>query len=440
MRFEARLPAGIDTWALRAAGLEAHALSELSTARFEKKKAPSFPATIRCRYLHSDKPIEATVTVFGFGERERIDRWLDKDGKIVIQRGKRPQSATHLGIEIGDDLIGKAIQQKLDRYSLENDGEGAWWREHCALYDQIDQILKRDGLSNQMLQQGKGQLTRRAIESLMQLCAQIDPLKQGDIHHLFGGNWVPKEERGLVAAWLLKRFEADPETDDQLGMRIWDNAVPEIAEDLIRLIENRRYDHHRGPLCQALAKTKHPRAADVIASVLNENWMALWCLSALGKVRNAESHIPKIRPFLRHPEGDVRREAKRLLKKLGVPVETPPAPVHLVRNSRSIPKHLEEWSSNLDMDDLLPTLKKASQCVDQGFGEIEIAEIMGVAEGMQPEQTRAFRFEVSAGARKTDLWIVIFMDDIESPDLAVYASDNLIQKLNQLAGETNSER
>jgi ABC-type glutathione transport system ATPase component len=43
--------------------------------RFEKKTA-SFPATIQSRYLHLDKTIPAAITVFGFGLRERIDRWL----------------------------------------------------------------------------------------------------------------------------------------------------------------------------------------------------------------------------------------------------------------------------------------------------------------------------------------------------------------------------
>src|SRR5262249_13161894 len=146
-----------------------------------------------------------------------------------------------------------------------------------------------------------------------------------DIHGLFDGDAVAKNERPFVARWLLKRFETDPESDDQLGMRIWENATPELAEDLVRLIEDRRYDHHRGPLCQALAKVKHPRAADVIASVMDEKWMALFCLDALGKTRGAEKHIPKIQKFLRDPDGDVRRAAKKLLKKLGAPVEIPPA-------------------------------------------------------------------------------------------------------------------
>jgi hypothetical protein len=435
MRFEVALPGGIDVSTLYAAGLDIDQFQELSIAQFTAKKPPSLPATVRSRYLHSDKPVTASITVFGFGEHEQIDRYVNKAGKIVVKRGKRPRTATEIRVEIGDEKIGRAIRKHLERYSFKNDGEGLVWKEHCALWNAIENTLKRAGLSYSELEHGKAMLTRRAIKSVMRLGERMGPPGWDDIHSLFSEHWVPKTDRAFVAQWLLKRFEADPYTDDQLGMRIWDNAVPEIAEDLIRLIKDRCYDHHRGPLCQALAKTKHPKAADVIASVMDQKWMALWCLSALGKVRGAERHVPKIREFLRHSEGDVRREAKKLLKKLGKPVETPPAPVHLVKNQRFLPKGLEEWSRNLDMDDLLPTLGKVSRCVESGFGKKEIAEVIAVAEEMKPDQTKAFRFPVTASSETGELWLVIFMDDIDAPDLEVHSSSAIIRKLEKLALE-----
>jgi hypothetical protein len=229
---------------------------------------------------------------------------------------------------------------------------------------------------------------------------------------------------------LVKRF--DPENDDQLGFQIWDIAVPEIAGDLIRLIEDRRHEHHRAPLCQALAKTKHPRAAEVIVSVMDEKWMAQLCLDALGKTRGAEKHIPKIQKFLRHADSDVRREAKKALKKLGVPVEVPPPPVHLVKGKRHVPKGLEEWSANLDMDDLAPTLQKLAARVEEGFAQTEIAEVIGLAEEMKLDQTKAFRFPIKTDGINSELWIVIFMDDINSPDLYIHAHPRALQNLDSV--------
>jgi hypothetical protein len=431
MQFEAKLPQGIATWTLRHAGLDTEAFGKLSFDRFEGKKV-SFPATVQSCYLRLDKSIPVVMTVFGFGLPERIDRWMDENGKIVVKRGASLKVPTHVQIEIADENAGNEIKKVLDYYSFENDGEGIFWRDHCALYERIDDALKPEGLSVAKLQRS-AVLTRPAIESLMQLGEKAERFQWRDIHHLFGGKAVPKKERALVASWLIKRFEADFESDDQLGMRIWDNAVPEIAEDLIRLIEDRRYDHHRGPLCQALAETKHPRAADVIVSVMDEKWMAQWCLWALRKTRGAEKHIPKIQKFLRHPVSDVRREAKRLLKKLGAPVDIPPPPAHLIKGKHHAPKGLEEWSANLDMDDLAPTLQKLAASVEEGFTQTEIAEVIGVAEEMEADQTKAFRFPIKADGTNSELCIVIFMDDPSSPDLYIHANASVVQKFDSSA-------
>jgi hypothetical protein len=430
MQFEAKLPAGIAIWALRQASLDTKALGQLSFDYFDKNKV-LFPATVQSRYLHSDRSIPVVMTVFGFGLPERIDRWMDDNGKIVIKRGASLKVPTHIRIDIADEDAGAEIKKVLDNYSFENDGEGVFWRDHCALYERIDDALKPEGLSVAKLQRG-AVLTRPAIDALMQLGEKVERFQWVDIHHLFGRNAVPKKERALIAPWLIKRYESDFESDDQLGMRIWDNAVPEIAEDLIRLIEDRRYDHHRGPLCQALAETKHPRAADVIVSVMDEKWMAQWCLWALRKTRGAEKHIPKIQKFLCNPVSDVRRDAKKLLKKLGVPVEVPPPPVHLVKGKRHVPKGLEEWSANLDMDDLAPTLQKLAAAIEEGFAQTEIAEIIGVAEEMEPEQTKALRFPIKTNGAESELWVVIFMDDINSPDLYIHAGAKVVQKLDSV--------
>jgi hypothetical protein len=178
-----------------------------------------------------------------------------------------------------------------------------------------------------------------------------------------------------------------------------------------------------------LAKTKHPRSADVLASVMDEKWMAQLCLNALDKTHGAEKHIPKIQKFLRHADSDVRRAAKKLLKKLGAPVEIPPPPVHLVKGKRHVPKGLEEWSANLDMDDLAPTLQKLAASVEEGFAQTETAEVMGVAEEMEPDQTKAFCFPIKTEGAKSELWIVIFMDDLNSPDLYIHANARILQSL-----------
>jgi len=381
--------------------------------------------------------VEVLVTVLEFGQAGKVDVSKDRKGHILVRRKPVAGSGTHMRIEIGDEKVARAVRKKLEYYSLENDGEGRFWKDHKALWAEIEKILKRDKLSYDKLQDGEGVLARRAIEGLMKLCEKTEPIRREDIRSLFSGNWIPKSERGLVAPWLIRQFERDYVWDDQIGMRIWENSIPAIAEDLIRLIENRGFDHHRGPLCPALAKTEHPKAADVIASVMHEKWMGLFCMEALGKLRGAEKHVEKIKTFLRHPDGDFRRAARKLLKKLGADTDLPPVPppVHLFKK-QSIPKGLEEWSANLDMDDLAPTLKRLAECVEQGFGEREIAEVMGVVEQMRQDRTKAFKFSVTVAGNESDLFLVIFMDDVEAPDLGIYANQEIVQKIEELSPAT----
>ncbi len=121
---------------------------------------------------------------------------------------------------------------------------------------------------------------------------------------------------------------------------------------------------------------------------------------------------------------------RKPLKKMGWPIETPSAPVHLVKGRRSLPKGLEEWSSNLDMEELEPTLQALAKGIEDGFGPKEIAEVAAVADDMKPEQTKVFCFPIFANGKQGELWVIVFMDDEASPDLAIHASAEVIKKLN----------
>jgi hypothetical protein len=170
---------------------------------------------------------------------------------------------------------------------------------------------------------------------------------------------------------------------------------------------------------------------------MHQKWIGLFCMEGLGMLSGAEKHVEKIKKFLRHPDGDFRRAAKKLLKKLGADTDIPPAPppVHLFKK-QTIPKGLEEWSENLDMDDLAPTLGRLAECLGSGFGEREVAEIMRVVEQMRHNQTKAFKFPVAVAGRSSDLFVVIFMDDIEAPDLAIHATPQVVRKLESLSPVT----
>jgi len=59
-----------------------------------------------------------------------------------------------------------------------------------------------------------------------------------------------------------------------------------------------------------------------------------------------------------------------------------------------------------------------------------------VVEAMRPEQTRTFCFPVGSGKKSGELWVSVFMDDVDSPDLAVHADGGVISRFRSVLSAT----
>jgi hypothetical protein len=408
MQFEVNLPARLDVWALRTAGLEVDDFLEITCdSKYILGQRPP-PTNLPLPYYLSEKPVFVRVSLLS-SDRQK----------------------SRLRIEVDNPKIGTAIRKHLNHYSVENAGAGIADREHRELYRKINAVLATGKASYDKLQAGAAELTRPLMEKLIQLCKATPRIHRQDIRSLFAH--AVRRDHEFAVRWLLKEYESEPDPDDRgdLSLRIWETAVPAVGDEIIRLTAGER----PGPDCglvMALAKIKHPRAAETIASVIHRKDMAWSCIQALVKLK-ASQYAGLIQEFLRDPDSDIRREAKKALRKFGVAdIPTPPPAKHLIKQ-RSISGSFEEWSSNLDMDDLEPLLRKASALVDSGFGKTEIEEVIGVLEEMKPDQTRTFRFGVRFQKKKTDLYVVLFMDDIDAPDLAIHSAPALIQEFSRQA-------
>ena len=402
MQFEIKF-GGNEVWIMRSAGVEMDAYQEMWLQNLTKKA--KLPAVVTCPYFLSNEPVQVQITILAFG---------------------------HLKIEVADDDIGKKMQAEISRYTALNVGFVVADEEHKALYARIGKILEPDSVTPEDVEANKVTLSHRAQEELMALCEQTHHAHRGKVYWQFTKSQIPKEDRAFVARWLVNRFavEKDPCVRNDIStvfLNHSDLPVRELAEDLIRLVQDSRYGMSRSGLIDLLAKPKHPRAAEVIASVMNEDRMAWSTLRGLGNLK-AGQYAEQIKKYLRAADSEIRLEAKRALKKIGYPMPAPPPPVHLVKNQKLLPKGLAEWSANLDFENLEPVLKTLTGCVDDGFGAQEIAEVVGVAEETRPEQTKAFRFPITAKGQKSELWLVIFMDDIDAPDLGIHANPEVIRK------------
>jgi len=412
MNFEVRLASQIAAWALRNAGLDTDGYQKLFFDVLDKRVA--MPAAVLCPCFHSETPVTVRVTVASYQPRMFRSRVVG------------------LKVAVDNEAIGKKIREKLFHYSVENRGLAVLKRERKALRERIDAALEPAGVTIKDVDRETVTLTRPAQEALMRLGEEIGSAGRLSVLWPFMKCAIPREDRAFVARWLLRRFavETDPNGRGDIAT-ILDHseelAVPEIADEVIRLVKNPRYGWSRGVLCGCLARTKDHRAAEVIASVLDDDTVARPALETLGALRAGE-HVDRIKEFIRHPTPEIRRAASRALKKLGYPVEKPPPPIHLVKNRASKPAGLEEWSSNLDLDKLDPMLERLAQCIDDGFGAKDIAEIAGVVDEMKVGQTRTFHFPITARGRDSGLWVMIFMGDFDSPDLYINAGPDVIRK------------
>jgi len=334
--------------------------------------------------------------------------------------------------EVDDPALGKEIREKLLIYSTE-DKNGTIFKSWNTR--QITNgILARHGLTMEGIQRRQGVMSHQCIEELMRHYDETESMFRRDISWLFNRDVVPKAEQPMMAKWLVAHLAQKRNWSDgsHIVEQLYNELVgPEIADDLIRLLSDRNCKARDGCLFDVFVKTKDRRVLDVALSVLDDDALAQRALATIGR-RKAKQHVERVRKFLNHSKPEIRREAKKTMKALGFPVETPPSPVHLVKNRRLLPKGLEEWSANLDMEDLEPTLRALSKSVESGFGSREISEVAAVVEEMEHEQTKAFRFPIVAQGKETELWLVIFMDDVDSPDLAIHSSPELIKKLEKL--------
>lgn len=180
-------------------------------------------------------------------------------------------------------------------------------------------------------------------------------------------------------------------------------------------------------LCDAVGSAKHARSAATLVAVLDDENVAGHAVGTLRKfdALSAEE-IEKVKPFLLHRHGWIRREAKRTLKKFGQFVEDVPKPLHVY--AETIDPALSE-STRLDLDDLGALRSEVSAVFASGFGTAEMAEIVAVAERMKLNKKEVFSFPVQYSRSFKTLYLTLLLDDLESLCIGFRSDEQLIEAL-----------
>ncbi|MGI8908800.1 MAG: HEAT repeat domain-containing protein [Candidatus Sumerlaeaceae bacterium] len=389
---------------------------------------PYYEAAYSVTYRDARLPIKLSLPYYDCEEVQHISAVL-KD---------LSQNSAFLSFKIADKTIAEKVSAVFARYSADDEGLAKWKADietasdkYWAVRPAIDRILALDNQSVFKLESFGGTISSRAVHDLIELCDQTEPEYRKIVYQVFIAHHklrVHRRDKEKLCRYLIKLFPQECRNpENAVNTVLCDHVVPTIAEDLERLIRNRCSANRNGGVIYALARTKHPRAAELIASVMDQPLSTVFALQALGVLR-ASKHSDDVRKYLNNPNSEVRREAKKALKQMGADLSEKPSPVHLTKR-RTVPKKLDEWSENLDITELEPFLAGLSELVDNGFGSLEVAEVVSVVENQKLDQTRVFRFPVNVDGHDAELWISIFMDDTESPDVAVYGPADLIRSL-----------
>jgi HEAT repeat protein len=129
--------------------------------------------------------------------------------------------------------------------------------------------------------------------------------------------------RAIVAEFRNAEMGAEPEKW-AYGNALATLADAEIADELLELVRDRRHGRARQMLCDALKRTKDPRAPDALIELIDDDDVAGHAISALRSygAKSALPHLerarPKLEAALRRPTASplAKRQAQKALERL----------------------------------------------------------------------------------------------------------------------------
>ena len=90
-----------------------------------------------------------------------------------------------------------------------------------------------------------------------------------------------------------------------------------------------------------------------------------------------------------------------------------------------------ETSTNFDLEEVRPFLKRLSALVPSGFGASRVTALAKEIKKLKRERTRQFVFPITFEGAAALLGVRVFMDDVGSPDIYFYAPLKLVRQIDR---------
>ena len=106
-----------------------------------------------------------------------------------------------------------------------------------------------------------------------------------------------------------------------------------------------------------------------------------------------------------------------------------PTPPASEEELSSLSKSLHESSTEFDLRDFPPFLRRIAPHIDRGFGEREVARLTSLAERLPHNRESQTEFQVLFQSAPTPLRVRLFKDDISSITIYFFTSEPLANLL-----------
>jgi hypothetical protein len=103
-----------------------------------------------------------------------------------------------------------------------------------------------------------------------------------------------------------------------------------------------------------------------------------------------------------------------------------------VRSGRGQSRKLTEASANFDSDHVAPFLGEVASLLDGGFSSADAEALAAEVAGLDVDASLAREFRVVHRGRQSVLRIEAFMDDVDAPDLALFAPRELARRISRI--------
>jgi HEAT repeats len=152
-----------------------------------------------------------------------------------------------------------------------------------------------------------------------------DPIEKEVIARSLTGVKTASSEAARAIVAEFRNANPDAETEKwAYGNALATLADAELADDLLELLSDRRHGSARHMLCEALKRTKDPRAPDALTELIVDDDVAGHAILALRLYgpKSALPHLrrarPKLEAVLTRPTASVfaKRQAKKALERL----------------------------------------------------------------------------------------------------------------------------